>query len=280
MILAYSLAVVLAVAAVVVHRKNPGNAGVTASGAAAVITSHITTAVLVHGLEWWPNWLGTVVVLAVMGLGFLGARAWKSVAFLMVGFVVSFIAASITVWPRMNDAFDVIVLVLVPSVAAAWTWHDREHRGVVSMSAVVLYLIGSIGVLGTAEPGWLAVAAFIAAGVALAVREFLDDDVIEGMEVTAGVDAAQRERSAPEQWALIMPVPGAAERRGLGLLPLYFLAWTTAPLLSALGPGPTFAPTVALVLGLAIGVAGFGPWKDRTDPRMNEIGRASCRERV
>ena len=151
-ILAYSLAVVLAVAAVVVHRKNPGNAGVTASGAAAVITSHITTAVLVHGLEWWPNWLGTVVVLAVMGLGFLGARAWKSVAFLMVGFVVSFIAASITVWPRMNDAFDVIVLVLVPSVAAAWTWHDREHRGVVSMSAVVLYLIGSIGVLGTAEP--------------------------------------------------------------------------------------------------------------------------------
>ena len=270
-ILAYSLAVVLAVAAVVVHRKNPGNAGVTASGAAAVITSHITTAVLVHGLEWWTNWLGTVVVLAVMGLGFLGARAWKSVAFLMVGFVVSFIAASITVWPRMNDAFDVIVLVLVPSVAAAWTWHDREHRGVVSMSAVVLYLIGSIGVLGTAEPGWLAVAAFIAAGVALAVREFLDDDVIEGMEVTAGVDAAQRERSAPEQWALIMPVPGAAERRGLGLLPLYFLAWTTAPLLSALGPGPTFAPTVALVLGLAIGVAGFGPWKDRTDPRMNAV---------
>lgn len=270
-ILAYSLAVVLAVAAVVVHRKNPGNAGITASGAAAVITSHITTAVLVHGLEWWPNWLGTVVVLAVMGLGFLGARACKSVAFLMVGFVISFIAASITVWPRMGDAFDVIVLVLVPSVAAAWAWHDREHRGVVSMTAVVLYLIGSIGVLGTAEPGWLAVAAFIAAGVALAVREFLDDDVTEGVEGTVGVEPAQRERSGPEQWALVMPVPGAAEQRGLGLLPLYFLAWTTAPLLSALGPGPTFAPTVALVLGLAIGVAGFGPWKARTDPRMNAV---------
>ena len=131
------------------------------------------------------------------------------------------------------------------------------------MSAVVLYLIGSIGVLGTAEPGgwrWPR-----SSPPAWRWRRILDD-VIEAMEVTAGVDAAQRERSAPEQWALIAPVPELPN--GAAWACPVFPRLTTAPLLSA--PAlPTYAPTVALVLGLAIGVV-FAR-EDGTDPRMNAV---------
>ncbi|MBP2332358.1 DUF2339 domain-containing protein [Corynebacterium freneyi] len=264
-ILAYALATVLAVTAVVVHRKDPDNAGVTAAGSAAVITAHVTTATLVQGLEWWPNWLGTLVLLGVMGLGFLAARVWNSVAFLMVGFVVTYLAAFVTVWPRSDDAdpYAVLPALLIPSLVVAWVWRDRPKRSMVSKNAAGFYLVGSIVVLDSTEPGWLGAAAFIAIGIAIAVPEFLDDTVIEGHTLvtpSAGADPA-----APAPHAT---TPGST---GLQLATLYALAWPTVIILSIVGPGEKFSLTVALLLGLAIGAAGFGPWKDRSDPRMNTL---------
>lgn len=265
MILAYALATVLAVTAVVVHRKDPDNAGVTAAGSAAVITAHVTTATLVQGLEWWPNWLGTLVLLGVMGLGFLAARAWNSVAFLMVGFVVTYLAAFVTVWPRSDDAdpYAVLPALLIPSLVVAWVWRDRPKRSMVSKNAAGFYLVGSILVLGSTEPGWLGVAAFIVIGIAIAVPEFLDDTVIEGHPLVNPSAAADPAAPAPHA-----TTPGST---GPQLATLYALAWPTVIILSIVGPGEKFSLTVALLLGLAIGAAGFGPWKDRSDPRMNTL---------
>ncbi len=264
-ILAYALATVLAVTAVVVHRKDPDNAGVTAAGSAAVLTAHVTTATLVQGLEWWPNWLGTLVLLGVMGLGFLAARAWNSVAFLMVGFVVTYLAAFVAVWPRSDDAdpYAVLPALLIPSLVVAWVWRDRPKRSMVSKNAAAFYLLGSIVVLDSTEPGWLGVAAFIVIGIAIAVPEFLDDTVIAGhapVNPSADMDPA-----APAPHATN---PGVT---GTQLATLYALAWPTVIILSIVGPGEKFSLTVALLLGLAIGAAGFGPWKDRSDPRMNTL---------
>lgn len=265
MILAYALATVLAVTAVVVHRKDPDNAGVTAAGSAAVITAHVTTATLVQGLEWWPNWLGTLVLLGVMGLGFLAARAWNSVAFLMVGFVVTYLAAFVTVWPRSDDAdpYAVLPALLIPSLVVAWVWRDRPKRSMVSKNAAGFYLVGSILVLDSTEPGWLGVAAFIVIGIAIAVPEFLDDTVIEGHPLVNPSAAADPAAPAPHA-----TTPGST---GPQLATLYALAWPTVIILSIVGPGEKFSLTVALLLGLAIGAAGFGPWKDRSDPRMNTL---------
>lgn len=259
-ILAYSLATVLAVVAVVVHRKDPDNAGVTASGSAAVITAHVTTTTLVHGLQWWPNWLGALVILAVMGLGFLAARIWNSVAFLMVGFVVTFLASSIAVWPRSgeSDPYAVLTALLVPPLVAAWIWRDRVKRAMVSNTAALFYLLGSVPVLVSAEPGWLAIAAFIVVGIAIAVPEFLDDTVVEG-----------HGHAAPAGYA--GPGTTGTGTTGSPLMTLYAVAWPTVLLLSFIGPGEKLSLAVALVLGLAIGGAGFGPWKDRSDPRMETL---------
>ena len=264
-ILAYALATILAVTAVVVHRKDPDNAGVTAAGSAAVITAHVTTATLVQGLEWWPNWLGTLVLLGVMGLGFLAARTWNSVAFLMVGFVVTYLAAFVTVWPRSDDVdpYAVLPALLIPSLVVAWVWRDRPKRSMVSKNAAGFYLVGSILVLDSTEPGWLGVAAFIAIGIAIAVPEFLDDTVIEGRALVDPSAAA--DPAAPAPHAI---TPGVT---GPQLATLYALAWPTVILLSIVGPGEKFSLTVALLLGLAIGAAGFGPWKDRSDPRMSTL---------
>lgn len=265
MILAYALATILAVTAVVVHRKDPDNAGVTAAGSAAVITAHVTTATLVQGLEWWPNWLGTLVLLGVMGLGFLAARAWNSVAFLMVGFVVTYLAAFVTVWPRSDDAdpYAVLPALLIPSLVVAWVWRDRPKRSMVSKNAAGFYLVGSILVLDSTEPGWLGVAAFIVIGIAIAVPEFLDDTVVEGHPLVNPSAAADPAAPAPHATT--------PESTGPQLATLYALAWPTVIILSIVGPGEKFSLTVALLLGLAIGAAGFGPWKDRSDPRMNTL---------
>ncbi len=263
-ILAYGLAVALAVVAVVVHRKNPGNAGVTAAGSAATITAHITTSVLVNILEWWPNWLGTLVVLAVMGIAYAGARWWNSVAFHMIAFVISYFTVCTTVWPKSSDDFDVIAAILIAPVAAAWAWRDRPQRPMVSLTAAALYLIGSVTVLNAADPDWLAVAAFIVAGIAIAVPEFLDDSAADSHETESGESAPR------EVW-----VPGASlnteELKNRGLQTLYALIWPTPLMLTAIGPGEKFSPFVALFLGLAIGGAGFGPWKPLTDPRMSSL---------
>lgn len=254
-ILAYGLAAALAVTAAVVHRKNPENAGVAAAGGASVITAHITTTVLVHMLEWWPHWLGTIVVLAVMGLGYLAARMWRSVALHGTVLAVSFITASLTAIPRLEDTADVTAAVLIPSVAAAWAWLGMPKRPAISIIAVIVFLFGSIRVLADASPGWFGIAAFIVLGVALAVPEFLGDS---------------RAEAAPADPGTLAPYSAPA-RATADLLPLQLLAWLAAPMTSTFGQLHLTSISVALVLGLAIGAAGFGPWRDFDDARMSTL---------
>ncbi|MFD5867558.1 hypothetical protein ACFWGD_02940 [Corynebacterium sp. NPDC060344] len=267
-ILAYALAAALAGTAVVVHRKNPDNAGVTAAGAASVVTAHITTTVLVHGLEWWPSWLGTVVALAVMGLGYLAARFWQSAALHIVILLASFIAVCSIAIPDSGDAGaagTVTIAVFVPSVAAAWAWFGMAKRPVIATFAVILFLFGSIPVLVDAAPGWLAIAAFIVFGFALALPDFLDDASAAALPGTGpGNQPGHQPGNAPGTG----PAAIAALQPSADFFPLRLLAWLAAPMVAIFGQLHLTSAAIALVLGLAIGAAGFGPWLDRADPRM------------
>ncbi|WP_034647777.1 hypothetical protein [Corynebacterium sputi] len=75
--LAYLLGAILVGSAVLVHRKLNNGAGASALMITGVVTAHITTSYVSGSLEWWPVWVGTLLIIAVGAGGLAAGSMWQ-----------------------------------------------------------------------------------------------------------------------------------------------------------------------------------------------------------
>lgn len=169
--LAYLLGAVLIGSAVVVHRKIANDAGTSALMITGVVTAHITTSYVSDSLDWWPVWVGTLLIIAVGAAGLVAGALWRlrTLSLLVGASTIIGIFAAYEFDPDISWALAAAVLIGF-TTSISW-WHRPDFRVSVIATSVTLAiaLIMLVAKPGNTESGLIVVALIVGSAAVLAM---------------------------------------------------------------------------------------------------------------
>lgn len=139
----------LLVVGLLVHRRQPGNAGAVALVATGIAGGYLNVVGSTAIYAWVPVWVGLVLGGAVFGVGLLLARSWRSQVLAVIVVLGAIVLGPVLSGdePWVMSAFVVVVATVAAAARLDRTWPVLEVARVLPAALVL-----SVGVLGYEGP--------------------------------------------------------------------------------------------------------------------------------
>lgn len=150
-----AVAVVLVGLGLLIHRRQPGNAGAVALVATGVAGGYLDVVAVTTIYGWVDLWLGLAIAALVAAGGLVVSRRWESQVLAVIAVLGMVILAPVVGHDQPWSASAFLILV---SASATWAHHDRRwpvlQAARVAPTALVLTLSALLSASGPVIAGW------------------------------------------------------------------------------------------------------------------------------